>query len=68
MALEDAVVLAKCLRDIPDLEQAFPAVRSARHGGFALALDAKSFRADRRWEVTLRARRGDRMLFCCEIG
>ena len=23
MALEDAVVLAKCLRDIPDLEQAF---------------------------------------------
>jgi hypothetical protein len=61
------VVTAATRVERPDLEQAFPAVGPARHGGFALALDAQSFRADRRWEVTLRARRGDRMLFSCEI-
>jgi 2-polyprenyl-6-methoxyphenol hydroxylase-like FAD-dependent oxidoreductase len=30
MAIEDAVVLAKCLRDIPDLEAAFAAFKSLR--------------------------------------
>jgi len=30
MALEDAAVLAKCLRDIPDLQQAFEAYENLR--------------------------------------
>ena len=32
LAIEDAVVLAKCLRDLPDTRQAFPAYESLRRG------------------------------------
>jgi glutamate-1-semialdehyde 2,1-aminomutase len=51
----------------PDVEQAFPDAASAKHAGFALALDAERFRAGDRWSFELRARRGDRVLFSCPI-
>jgi glutamate-1-semialdehyde 2,1-aminomutase len=50
-----------------DLEQGFPNVSNAGHGGFSATLPAESFTANGGYDFAIRARRGDRVVFLSRI-